>query len=171
MAGKIVDEAIVQELRQNRFRDPIVVVATGFGLGWIPVAPGTAASLAAGAAYWLLISPLLYWMQAVATTLICAVSLLVLMLLVRKYGYADARCVVLDEIAGVSVAFLFLPFDFWVFVVAFLLFRLFDIWKPMPIGWIDRKMCSAVGILMDDLVAGGMACVIALAAWKIAVET
>lgn len=171
MAGKEASDEVAHKLKQNRFKDPIVVIATGFGLGWMPVAPGTAASLAAGAAYWLLISPLEYWIQAVATSLICGTSLLVLLALVRRYGYADARCVVLDEIAGVSVAFLFLPFDFWVFVVAFFLFRLFDIWKPMPIGWIDKRMRNALGILLDDLVAGGMACVIALAAWKIAVET
>ena len=171
MSKSNLEVEIVEQLKQNRVRDPFVLVATGFGIGWIPVAPGTLASLLAAIAYWLLISPAAYWVQVVTTVLVCCVALVVLLVVVHKYGYVDARSIVLDEIAGVSVAFLLLPPDFWVFVVAFLLFRLFDIWKPMPIGWIDKKMRSALGIVLDDLVAGGMACVIALAAWKIAVET
>ena len=165
------DEENVARIRENRFRDPVVLIASGFGIGWLSPAPGTIASLVAGFLYWLLVSPTSYLVQIATTLVVCSLALLVLQLFVRKYGYIDARQVVVDEIAGVTIALLLLPSVYWVYILAFVLFRVFDIWKPFPIGWIDKSVKSGLGILLDDLVAGGMACVIAYAIWKIVVET
>lgn len=158
-------------IRQNRFKDPTVLVASGFGIGWITPAPGTVASLIAGVVYWWFVSPTSYTVQIATTVVVCLFAFITLQVFVRKYGYVDARQVVIDEIAGVSIALLLLPRVLWVGVLALILFRLFDIWKPFPIGWIDKKLKSGMGILLDDLVAGGMACVIATAAWIITGET
>ncbi len=165
------DEESIARIRENRFSDPVMLVASGLGIGWVSPAPGTLASLVAGVLYWLLVSPASYMVQIAITVMVCLLALLVLELFVRKYGYIDARQVVIDEIAGVTIALLLLPQVYWVFVLAFVLFRVFDIWKPFPIGWIDKSVKSGLGILLDDLVAGGMACVIAYAIWKIVVDT
>lgn len=165
------DNEIVARIRENRFRDPVVVVATGLGIGWLTPAPGTLASLVVGLLYWLFVSTSTPVVQIATTVTVCLVAFITLGLFVRKYGYVDARQVVIDEIAGVSVAMLLLPGEFWVYILAFVLFRAFDIWKPFPIGWIDERVKSGMGILLDDLVAGGMAWVIAYATWKIVVET
>lgn len=165
------DEESIARIRENRFSDPVMLVASGLGIGWVSPAPGTLASLAAGVLYWLLVSPASYMVQIATTVVVCLLALLVLELFVRKYGYIDARQVVIDEIAGITIALLFLPQVYWVYVLAFVLFRVFDIWKPFPIGWIDKSVKSGLGILLDDLVAGGMACVIAYAIWKIVVDT
>lgn len=165
------DNENVARIRENGFRDPVVVVATGFGVGWLTPAPGTLASLIVGLVYWLFVSTASPVVQIATTVTICLVALITLELFVRKYGYVDARQVVIDEIAGVSIAMLLLPGEFWVYILAFVLFRAFDIWKPFPIGWVDQKLKSGIGILLDDLIAGGMAWVIAYATWKIVVET
>lgn len=76
----------------------------------------------------------------------------------------DPSEVVIDEVAGQWIALLFPSFAFWMrdfdgwmpypgWVAAFLLFRLFDIWKPGPVGWADRRG-DAAGVMMDDLIAG-----------------
>ena len=165
------DDESIARIRENRFSDPVVLVASGFGIGWLSPAPGTMASLAAGFLYWLLVSPASYVIQIATTLIVCLLALLTLQFFVRKYGYIDARQVVIDEIAGVTIALLLLPPVYWVYILAFVLFRVFDIWKPFPIGWIDKSVKSGIGILLDDLVAGGMACVIAFAVWKIVVDT
>ncbi|MCY3884759.1 MAG: phosphatidylglycerophosphatase A [Gammaproteobacteria bacterium] len=161
----------IDQIRQNRFRDPVVLVASGFGIGWIAPAPGTVASLIVAGGYWWFVSPTSVAIQIATIAFVCLFALITLQVLVRKYGYVDARQIVIDEIAGVTIALSLLPEVLWVCILAFVLFRLFDIWKPFPIGWIDKTMKSGMGILLDDLMAGGMACVIATAAWIITVET
>lgn len=165
------DNKNIDQFRRNRFSDPAALIATGFGIGWITPAPGTVASLFAGGMYWLFVSPTSYTVQIATTIVVCILAFITLRVFVRKYGYVDARQIVIDEIAGVTIALLLLPQVLWVGVLAFVLFRLFDIWKPFPIGWIDKTLKSEVGILLDDLVAGGMACAIATAAWIMTMET
>lgn len=161
------DDKRIARIRQNRFRDPAVLLSSGLGVGWVVPAPGTISSFIAGFFYWIFVSSAAAMVQIVVTAIMCLLAFIALQVLVRKYGYVDARQIVIDEIAGVSVALLLLPKVLWVSGLAFGLFRLFDIWKPFPIGWIDKKMKSGLGILLDDLIAGGMACVIATATWRI----
>ena len=85
----------------------------------------------------------------------------------RDLGVHDHPGIVWDEVAGYLVTMLAAPTG-WLWIVAgFLLFRLFDIWKPWPIGWLDRRVGGGLGIMLDDLVAGGFAwlCVQGLALW------
>lgn len=72
----------------------------------------------------------------------------------------DAGEVVIDEVAGYLVAFTWLPLHWVSFACAFLLFRLFDIWKPFPISWLDRRVGGGLGVVVDDLAAGLLANVI-----------
>lgn len=79
---------------------------------------------------------------------------------------SDPSEIVIDEVAGLWVAYLAAPDNGWLWLLAaFLLFRLFDIWKPGPIGWADRHVKGALGVMVDDIVAGAAAalCLLALA--------
>jgi phosphatidylglycerophosphatase A len=144
------------------------LVASGFGAGFSPVAPGTAGSavgLALGVAL-LAVSPILL----VAVTLLLAFG--GMPVVGRAVGipvrpgrgvlgdHADPGWVVIDEIAGQCLALVALPRPSWGgAALAFLLFRALDITKPGPIGWADRQG-GAWGIMADDVMAGFVACLV-----------
>jgi phosphatidylglycerophosphatase A len=152
---------------------PARLIASGFGTGFSPRAPGTAGSLlglAIGAAV-LSVSPILL----AALTLITAFAALPVItaatgIPVRPVpqtgdgAHDDPGWVVIDEIAGQCLALLALPRPSWAgLALAFVLFRALDICKPGPIGWADRQG-GAWGIMADDLIAGFVACLIVGAA-------
>ncbi|MEM9229756.1 MAG: phosphatidylglycerophosphatase A [Pseudomonadota bacterium] len=144
---------------------------TSFGfVGLMPVAPGTFGSLAAIPMAYLLHGiggfPLLLLATAAAFPLgIWATARL------TKGGDPDPSEVVIDEVVGqwialwpLSAGLWMAQADPWVFpwpgwVGAFVMFRLFDIWKPGPVGWADRKH-SPFGVMLDDVIAGVLAAVV-----------
>jgi phosphatidylglycerophosphatase A len=136
------------------------LIASGFGCGAAPAAPGTVASAVAcvlGAGL-LWLSPWALGVAAVLTTLggVWAIGA------ARVAG--DPGWVVIDEIAGQWIALLALPRPSAVGVLAaFALFRLFDIAKPGPVGWADRKS-GPVAVMADDVIAGAFAAVLLLLA-------
>jgi phosphatidylglycerophosphatase A len=144
----------------NRFRGNIWVrrglraVATGFGAGRVPVAPGTAGSL--------LSLPLWYWTGGVgaAHVLLLAGVLLLSVPAAREgmvsAGEKDPGSVVIDEIAGMLLAATWIPWGWKNALWVFALFRLFDVWKFGPTAWIDAKE-GPVAVVADDLVAGALA--------------
>ena len=139
-----------------------LLVATFFGAGFSPVAPGTVGSLAA-----LPLAFALLHMEVVSATLI-VISLYFLGLwsanhLEKVSGQHDAQMIVIDEVVGVCVSALLLSWWFLgaadpylLLLLSFLSFRLFDILKPWPISWIDRTVGGGVGVMIDDLVAAFM---------------
>jgi phosphatidylglycerophosphatase A len=66
----------------------------------------------------------------------------------------DPGCIVIDEIAGILVTFIGLPFHVSSVAFGFLIFRVLDIWKPYPVAWTERKLSGGASIVMDDVVAG-----------------
>lgn len=154
----------VEQLRTHALRDPIVVVATGFGIGWFPFAPGTLASLAIAVIFWFLI-PVSTFEQYLAIFALFIGTRVTLGFLVRKYGSYDAPCVVLDEFLGMAIAIFLVPKVWWLYLIAFVIFRIFDIVKPWPISWIDSKIKGAYGMILDDVVAGIGALVITHLIW------
>ena len=72
-------------------------------------------------------------------------------------GVHDHGGIVWDEFVGVWITLWLAPTGWFWLVAGFLLFRLFDIWKPWPIGWVDRKVSGGLGIMLDGILAGGMA--------------
>ncbi len=135
---------------------PARLVASGFGSGFCPVAPGTAGSLVAlgiGAAA----------LSVMPTTLpLAAVTALVGWWAISASGESarDPGWVVIDEFAGQFLAMAPLPSPSPAgLLLAFALFRLFDIWKPGPVGWADRRK-TAAGVMGDDVIAGGIAAVL-----------
>ncbi len=138
----------------------IMLIATGFGVGRIPFAPGTWGSLLALPLHWFAASRLSMGGQA---ALIAAVALVAVWSAggaEKILDRADPGCVVIDEVAGMLAALAFLPASPGWLAAGFLLFRLFDIAKPFPVGWLDRHLHGGPGIVIDDLAAGAMSAMI-----------
>lgn len=131
---------------------PARLIAGGFGAGWLPKAPGTWGSLAAllpAAAVQYAGGPLAL---AIATAGVAFIGLWA----IQACGESDADpgWIVIDEVTGQWLALLPAALDWRLYVAGFVLFRLFDIAKPWPIGWADRALPGAAGIMTDDLLAG-----------------
>ncbi|MGE3295738.1 MAG: phosphatidylglycerophosphatase A [Porticoccaceae bacterium] len=152
-------------------RDPVLLLAFGFGSGLAPRAPGTAGSLVALAlAAGLQCSPFrlptsaLWWLLGsvvAAGVVICGVA-------ARRLGAPDHPGIVWDEFAGLWLTLLLAPAGTGWWVAGFVLFRIFDIVKPWPIAGFDRRCKGGLGIMADDLVAGlfaGLTLRLAEAAW------
>ncbi len=138
------------------WRRPHHWIAFGFGAGLSPLAPGTAGTLAAIPLYLVLqaLSPLGYLLVLVV---LFVVGLWACDKTARELGANDPGAIVWDEILGFLVTMALAP-PGWIWILlGFILFRLFDILKPWPIGALDRRLKGGLGILLDDLVAGLMA--------------
>ncbi|MDZ3823017.1 MAG: phosphatidylglycerophosphatase A [Pseudoxanthomonas sp.] len=138
-------------------RHPLGWLATGFGSGLAPWAPGTAGSLVA-LALWLAFlqagpSPAL---QALAVLLAIGPCVLAADWAARRLGRKDPGCVVSDELAGQWLALLAAPPAWPWWLAAFVLFRIFDIAKPWPMRALER-LPGGLGIVLDDLAAGAYA--------------
>lgn len=135
---------------------PAHFLALGFGAGLLPRGPGTAGTLAAFPLYFLMqgLPVPAYWLTVaiflVAGVWICERA-------GRALGVHDHGGIVWDEIAAFLLVLPFAPATWWGYALAFALFRLFDIWKPFPIGWFDRRVAGGLGVMFDDVLAAGYA--------------
>lgn len=137
-------------------RDPVLLIAHGLGSGLAPRAPGTFGTLAA-ILPWLVMAQLsapiygaVLLFSAIAGVWICGEA-------ARRMGRDDPGSIVWDEWVGLWITLAAAPME-WIWVLlGFLLFRVFDILKPWPVGWLDRHFRGGLGIMLDDIVAGCMA--------------
>jgi phosphatidylglycerophosphatase A len=133
-------------------RDPLGLLAFGFGSGLAPVAPGTAGTLAAVPLYLLLRElPLEAYLAVVA--LLFFLGIPACEHAARRLGVHDHPAIVWDEFVGYLAAMSCAPPGALWMVAGFALFRLFDILKPWPIRWCDRHVRGGFGIMLDDLLA------------------
>lgn len=134
-------------------KNPLHFLSLGFGSGLSPFAPGTFGTLAAIPLY-LLIQPL----PLVGYLLITLAGLVIGFYLcgetARALGVHDHGGIVWDEIIGYLITMIAVPLHWHWMLAGFILFRLFDIFKPWPIKWIDRRITGGVGIMLDDVLAG-----------------
>jgi phosphatidylglycerophosphatase A len=131
-------------------------IACGFGSGLSPVAPGTAGSLAA-LLPWLALRELPLPWFVVVLVLAFALGVWVCDRAVRTLRIADPGAVVWDEFVGQWIALaplLFATRDAWWIFCGFIFFRIFDIAKPWPVSWADRKVSGGFGVMLDDVFAG-----------------
>ncbi|MFC0446397.1 phosphatidylglycerophosphatase A [Pseudidiomarina halophila] len=137
----------------KRLAHPVHFFSLGFGSGLAPKAPGTFGTLAAVPIVWLLqgVDPWIYLSIAVLVSL---VGIAMCRATANALGVHDHPAIVLDEIAGYLLAMSFLPATWVNLLLAFLLFRFFDIIKPGPIGWCDKRLHGGLGIMADDILAG-----------------
>lgn len=134
-------------------RDPGVFLATGFGIGLLPWAPGTMASLAALPAAWGLFELGGRLGLAVAAVVACVVGMWVSDACVRRSGVRDPGAIVIDEIAGQWLVLLAVTPDPLLYGLGFALFRIADIWKPWPVSLVDKRVDGGLGVMLDDLLA------------------
>ena len=131
------------------------VFASGFGTGYSPIAPGTAGSLLASLAIYLL-----YYLGTPPNLMSLVIALVILTIvgvwsadyLESEWG-KDPSKVVIDEIAGILISLLFLPITTPTIIASFVLFRIFDIWKPLGIRKLE-DFKGGIGVMADDLLAG-----------------
>ena len=143
----------------SSFRHPVHFLAVGLGSGAAPVAPGTWGTLAA-VPFYLPLSLLAPWgyllfllVTAVAGLYICGKTS-------RDWRVHDHAGIVWDEFVGFWITMFLVPLSWSSLVLGFLLFRWFDIWKPWPIRYLDRNLQGGAGIMVDDILAGILACLV-----------
>jgi phosphatidylglycerophosphatase A len=141
-------------------------IATWFGVGLAPRAPGTLGSIAALPLYWVLERGPSAALP-IAVVLVTAIGVWSGQRVATSVGDSDPQIVVIDEVAGVLLALWLAGGGNWmVDLLALVLFRVFDIFKPWPIGALERLKPAGVGIMADDIGAGLVAGLIAaIIAW------
>lgn len=140
--------------RESLFSHPANIWALGFGSGLAPKAPGTFGTLAAIPIYLLmvwLLPPIAY---VLLTIVLAVVGVWICGAAADNLGVHDHPGIVWDEIVGYLVTMFAAPLGWKWVLVGFVLFRIFDIWKPWPIKWLDRHVDGGLGIMLDDIVAG-----------------
>ena len=143
----------------NFSKKAAVFLATGFYVGTIPFAPGTFGSLLGLPLCFLLAGipwPAAMMVVVLFTGLAVWVSNAAARILKRK----DPGCIVVDEIAGMMITLVGVPFSMPAVIIGFIVFRILDILKPFPIRMLDQRLSGGVGIVADDVVAGIFANVI-----------
>ncbi|MCY4178501.1 MAG: phosphatidylglycerophosphatase A [Endozoicomonadaceae bacterium] len=136
-----------------KLTNPVHFAACGFGSGLIPVAPGTWGTV---------VGMLLWWGLSILPWLVYCIVLLVTIFTgawlcgktAKDLQVHDHPAIVWDEFCGYWLTMLFVPRSFFWALYGFILFRIFDIWKPFPIRYIDKHMAGGWGIMTDDLIAG-----------------
>ena len=139
-------------------------LATGFGSGFLP-APGTAGSAVALLIWFLGLQHLPFWGQLIIVLLSIVIGAPIIKQATTQLKEHDCKHIVWDEFIGMWLTLLFIPQDnhtIYAPIIAFALFRFFDIIKPFPISWIDKKMQNQWGVILDDLLAAIFAGIILL---------
>ncbi len=132
---------------------PVHFLGYGLGAGLIPFAPGTMGTLVAVALFWTM-APLSAFYYGAITVVLGLAGIFICGQTARDLGLHDPGVIVWDEIVGYLVAMYLLPSDWRWMLAGFVLYRLFDIWKPYPIRLVEQKFGVGGGIMADDIVAG-----------------
>lgn len=144
------------------------IAATGFGVGRMPFAPGTFGTLLAIPVYLLTQA----WEPGIYVLLVAimfGIGVWFCRIAVADMGDPDPSAVVWDEVVGYLVTMFLAPADWIWIVLGFVLFRLFDIWKPFPIRYLERRLGGGWGVMVDDVLAGVYAwSVLQVLVWMVA---
>lgn len=131
----------------------ILFLATGFGVGYSPFAPGTLGTLLA--------IPTYYFLSNIFSPIyeITLIGFFFLAVWISEkaeifFGKKDSPKIVIDEMMGFFISMLWVPKAFHFIMISFFLFRFFDILKPFPIRWLERRLEGGYGVVLDDIIAG-----------------
>ena len=138
---------------QGFLKNPIHLLALGFGTGCAPMMPGTIGTLI-GILFYLPMQTLSWPFYVGITVVLFSLGVWLCDVTARHLGVHDHGGIVWDEIVGFLITMTAVPPDWRFVLLGFVLFRLFDIWKPWPISWLDRKLSGGLGIMSDDVLAG-----------------
>ncbi len=148
-----LDKQTVNPTFKQLLGSPTLMLAFGFGSGLAPKAPGTMGTLAAIPLWWLLAQlPLASYLMVVLVSAI--IGIYICGAAAKTLGVHDHGGIVWDEFVGFWIAMAALPVTWTSVILGFVLFRLFDILKPWPISWLDKKVSGGFGIMIDDVIAG-----------------
>ena len=138
---------------QFLFAHPAHFLALGFGSGLSPKAPGTAGTIASIPIWlWLAQQSLVFQSVFLAATFLIGIYLCDKT--GKDLGVQDHGAIVWDEFVGFWLTMMFAPTGFISVFLGFCLFRLFDIWKPWPINYLDKHVHGGLGVMLDDVLAG-----------------
>jgi len=134
--------------------------------GYSPVAPGTAGSFAAFLGF-IAIGPQVWWFHLFIIVGLFFVGVWACNVEEERLGKHDAGCLVIDEVVGFWITAFLVPYNWKWLLVAFLVFRIFDIVKPYPVNLLDKKVKKGFGVMIDDVGAGlyGMLAMLLLQSW------
>ena len=139
----------------KRYEKPTRVIATWFGVGYLPKMPGTWGSLAALPLAWLITT----WGNQIWLALFSVFLFLIGSIAANEFGKLngnrDAPEIVIDEVAGQILTLSVIPPDILLYLVGFASFRFMDILKPWPINIIDNRIKNGFGVMLDDMIAAG----------------
>ncbi|MDG6881978.1 Phosphatidylglycerophosphatase A [Phocoenobacter uteri] len=149
-------------MKPINLKNPIHFLAFGFGSGLIKPAPGTWGSIAG------MILAILLWNLTASPVFFIGLSIISFIAgcyicekTSQDLGVHDDGRIVWDEIVGIFLIFAFLPqHDTLFYILTFITFRIFDILKPFPIGFIDKKLKGGLGIMVDDILASVYAIIV-----------
>lgn len=137
----------------------VLAGATVGGAGLAPIAPGTFGTLVALPAFWAM-ACLPIWAYLVVLIVLVALAIWVSNLAERVFGGHDDGHIVADEFVGLLTTTIAVPFGWKSVIAAFVLFRVLDIAKPWPIRWLDDHVHGGLGVVLDDVAAGVVGCVL-----------
>ena len=129
----------------------VKTLSTFFYVGFLPLIPGTFASLIGVTIFYLTRGN--FWLMILLTASIIILGFAASGEAERMFNKKDAKCIVIDEVAGMLLSLMFLPFSIKFVIIAFVLFRLLDILKPYPANRF-QDLNGSIGIMGDDIVAG-----------------
>lgn len=136
------------------FRDRVVLfLATGFGVGCIPLAPGTFGSIL-GLPLGFLLAGMAIPVAIAAVAVFIVGAVWIANEAEKQLKQSDPGIIVIDEIAGMAVALIGLPVDLTIALIGFVIFRILDILKPFPIRFLDQHLNGGWGVVLDDVAAG-----------------
>jgi phosphatidylglycerophosphatase A len=145
--------------RGINLKNPFHLIAVGFGAGLSPIAPGTMGTLVA--------IPIYLWLSTFSVPVYTIVLLIAVIISFgicevadRAISVHDHPSIVLDEILGFLMTMWAVRPSLINILLGFLLFRLFDIWKPFPISWVNDHITGGIGVMVDDLLAGAVALIV-----------
>jgi phosphatidylglycerophosphatase A len=149
--------AMAEQQARARPTYPAALLATWFGAGFLPVAPGSWGSLTA-----LPCAALLVWLGGPVLVLATGIVLFVLGIwaadaYMETVQVHDPSAIVIDEVVGQWVTLALLPLDPLVYALGFVLFRVLDVLKPWPANFVDRAVTGGFGVMLDDVIAGAYA--------------
>ena len=157
-----------KNLTSRVWQDPIYFLAFGFGSGLMPLVPGTWGTLAGVPVYFMLLG--CHWSIYLSLTLLAFFfGIFICDRVSKELGIHDYKGIVWDEVVGYLLTMFLAPPGLSWMVIGFVLFRIFDIWKPQPIGYIDQKIHGGLGIMLDDVLAAVPAwLILQILAWNFA---
>jgi phosphatidylglycerophosphatase A len=147
----------------RRLSEPMTAIATFGGVGLLPLAPGSWGALAAMPLGWLLAMAGGWVALLIGAAVASVIGWVAAERYVKATGREDPPEIVIDEVAAQWLALSVVPVTLTAYVVAYLVFRVFDTLKPWPASWADREVDGGAGVMLDDLFAGGYSAIVLFA--------